>query len=137
VTRINYVTADCRVEAILKRLSQVEDVESYLSEVLDATIMAAGADMGTLQRFDDDEDCLRIVASRGFPDHVLKYFEIVRRDSHTSCGAALKRRMRVVVDDVSTSYLYVGTPNSICCASRASLRYIPHRSYLILRAFEA
>jgi hypothetical protein len=28
--------------------------------------MAAGADMGTLQRFDDDEDCLRIVASRGF-----------------------------------------------------------------------
>ena len=136
MTRINYVTADCRVEAILKRLSQVEDVESYLSEVLDATIMAAGADMGTLQRFDDEEDCLRIVASRGFPDRVLKYFEIVRRDSHTSCGAALKRRMRVVVDDVSTSYLYVGTPNSICCASRASLR-IPHRSYLILRAFEA
>ena len=90
--------------------------------------MAAGADMGTLQRFDDDEDCLRIVASRGFPDHVLKYFEIVRRDSHTSCGAALKRRMRVVVDDVSTSYL---------CASRASLRYIPHRSYLIPRAFGA
>ena len=47
VTAVNYVTADCRVEAILKRLSQVEDVESYLSEVLDATIMAAGADMGT------------------------------------------------------------------------------------------
>jgi hypothetical protein len=46
----------------------------------------------------------------GIPVHALKHFEIVRRDSNSPCAAALKRRMRVIVDDVSTSYLMVGTP---------------------------
>jgi GAF domain-containing protein len=41
---------------------------------------------------------------------VLKYFETVLRDGNTTCAAALKRRMRVVVDDITTSYLFVGTP---------------------------
>jgi hypothetical protein len=43
-------------------------------------------------------------------DQVLKYFETVLRDSNTTCAAALKRLMRVVVDDITTSYLFVGTP---------------------------
>jgi GAF domain-containing protein len=81
-----------------------------LHEILDVAIEVAGADMGTLQRFDDTNDCLRIMASRGFPDHLLKHFEIVCRDSNSPGAAALKRRMRVIVDDVSTSYLFVGTP---------------------------
>jgi GAF domain-containing protein len=104
------ITANQRLEGILKRLPQVDDIDGLLHEVLDVAIEGAGADMGTLQRFDASDDCLRIVASRGFPDQFLKYFEIVRRDTNTTCAAALKRRMRVIVDDVSTSYLFVGTP---------------------------
>ena len=48
--------------------------------------------------------------SRGFAAEFLKYFETVHPHSNTTCAAALMRRMRVVVDDVSTSYLFVGTP---------------------------
>jgi GAF domain-containing protein len=33
----------------------------------------------------------------------------VRRDTNTTCAVALTRRMRVFVEDVSTSYLFVGT----------------------------
>lgn len=104
------ITASQRLEDILRRLPQVKGVDALLHEVLDVAIEVAGADMGTLQRFDATNDCLRIVASRGFPDHFLKYYEIVRRDTNSSCAAALSRRMRVIVDDVSTSYLFVGTP---------------------------
>jgi GAF domain-containing protein len=99
-----------RVECLLKRLPEEEDFDTLLNEVLDVAIEAAGADKGTLQRYDEREDCLKIVANRGFSHHLLKHFEILRRDINSSCAAALKRRMRVIVDDVSTSYLFVGTP---------------------------
>jgi GAF domain-containing protein len=98
------------LDAILERLPQAEGIDTLLHEVLDAAIQIAGADKGSLQVFDATDDCLRIVASRGFPDHVLKYFEVVRRNTNTTCAAALTRRMRVIVNDVSTSYLFVGTP---------------------------
>jgi hypothetical protein len=66
--------------------------------------------MGTLQRFEHKEDCLTIVASRGFSSDALRHFAKVRRETNSSCAAALiLRRMRVFVEEVSTSYLYVGT----------------------------
>jgi hypothetical protein len=68
-----------------------------------------GADMGTLQRLDERTDCLTIVARRGFSIEALTFFGVVRRDTNTSCAAAFTRRMRVFVEDVSTSYLFVGT----------------------------
>jgi GAF domain-containing protein len=104
------VTANQRVEDIPKRLPEEEDVDNLLQEVLDVAIAVAGADKGTLQRYDERDDCLKIVASRGFQSRFLKHFEIVRRDTNTTCAAALKRRMRVIADDVSTFYLFVGTP---------------------------
>jgi GAF domain-containing protein len=99
-----------QIDAILQRLTQSEDVNSYLQQILDVAITMTGADMGTLQRFDDKNDCLRIVASRGFSNEALRFFGTVRRDTNTSCAAALTRRMHVFVGDIPTSYLYVGTP---------------------------
>jgi hypothetical protein len=65
--------------------------------------------MGTLQLLDRSTGSLKIVASRGFAEPFLTFFQIVRTDSNSACGAALTRRMRVIVHDVSTSYLFVGT----------------------------
>jgi hypothetical protein len=56
---------------------------------------------GTLQRFDD---------SRGFSNEALKFFGTVRRDTNTACAVALPRRMHMFVEDITTSYLFVGTP---------------------------
>jgi hypothetical protein len=82
---------------------------TQLHHIVDTVIAITGADMGTLQIYDQKNDWLRIIASRGFSSEALKWFEIVRRDTNTSCAAAFSRRMRVFVDDVATSYLFVGT----------------------------
>jgi GAF domain-containing protein len=95
--------------AVLQRLRDSKDVGADLLQVLDVAIGLTGADMGTLQRFDERADCLTIVASRGFSTEALTFFGVVRRDTNTTCAAALMRRMRVFVEDVSTSYLFVGT----------------------------
>lgn len=99
-----------RLESVFKRSSATGDVGSLMREVLDIAIEVAGADKGTVQWYDEGGDCLRIVASRGFSDGLLKYFETVHRNTNSSCAAVLTRRMRVVVDDISRSYLFVGTP---------------------------
>ena len=98
------------IDAALQRLTNSGDVDASLQQVLDTVLGFMRADMGTLQRLDDGADCLSIVASRGFSREVLSYFGVVRRDTNTTCAAAFTRRMRVFVENISTSYLFVGTP---------------------------
>ncbi len=98
-----------QADTALARLRESKDLDSDLMPILDIAIALTGADMGTLQRFDEKADCLELVASRGFSSRVLSFFSTVRRDTNTSCAAALTRRMRVFVEDISTSYLFVGT----------------------------
>lgn len=98
-----------QIDAILQRLRNSKDVGADLLQVLDIAIGITRADMGTVQRFDERADCLTIVASRGFSTEALAFFGVVRRDTNTTCAVALMRRMRAFVEDVSTSYLFVGT----------------------------
>lgn len=97
------------IDALLRRFTQAEDLTPLLQRILDTAVALVGTDMGTMQRFDDIDDCLRIVASRGFSEDALGYFGIVRRDTNTTCAVALTRRMHVFVEDIATSYLFVGT----------------------------
>jgi GAF domain-containing protein len=99
-----------KINVVLQRLARSKDVDADLSEVLDVAIGMTGADMGTLQRFDEADDSLQIVASRGFSEEALAFFRTVRRDTNTTCSVALTRRMHVFVGNVSESYLFVGTP---------------------------
>jgi hypothetical protein len=98
-----------QIDAALTRVRDSRDLDSDLLPVLDIAIDMTGADMGNLQRFDESADCLTFVASRGFSSEALSFFGVVRRDTNSTCAAALTRRMRVFVEDVSTSYLFVGT----------------------------
>lgn len=98
-----------QIDAALARLKNSRDLGSGLMPVLDIAIGITGADMGTLQRFDERDDCLQLAASRGFSSQALEFFSIVRRDTNTTCAAAFTQRMRVFVQDISTSYLFVGT----------------------------
>ena len=99
-----------QLEDILAGLPAESSSNAVLDQVLGAAIADADADIGTLQLRDLDTGCLTIAASRGFAEPFLKFFETVTLDDNSACAAALKRRMRVIVDDVSTSYLFVGTP---------------------------
>ncbi len=98
-----------QIATLMEQLNNSKDVDVDPLQVLEIALVIAGAAIGTLQRFDEGSDCLRIVASRGFSTEVLDFFAIVRRDTNSTCSVALTRRMRVFVEDVSTSYLFVGT----------------------------
>jgi GAF domain-containing protein len=98
-----------QIDAALQQLENARELGPRLISILDIVIGLAGADMGTLQRFDEGADCLKLVASRGLSSEAQRFFGVVRRDTSTSCAAALTRRMRVFVENVSTSYLFVGT----------------------------
>lgn len=100
---------DLQIEAALTQLRTAGSFDSGLVAVIDVAIGMTGADMGTPQRFNESDDCLVIVASRGFSSKSLNFFGIVRRDTNTTRAAAFTRRMRVFVEDVATSYLFVGT----------------------------
>ena len=55
-----------KIDAILQPASNSKDVDADLLQVLDIALGITRADMGTLQRYDERSDCLRIVASLGF-----------------------------------------------------------------------
>lgn len=91
------VRAECSAEA--------------LHDVLRIAIGAAQADFGTVQHYDSTEDCLKVAASYGFPDQALSLFQIVRRDTNSTCAATLKQRMRTIVGIL---------PPATCLLARAS-----------------
>jgi len=77
------------------------EFQPLLEEVLDATMKLLKADLGNIQLFDPSTGVLKIVAQRGFKQDFLDYFDNVHEDTG-SCGTALKRRERVIVEDVLT-----------------------------------
>src|SRR5215471_1535281 len=83
------------------------DSSSLLHDVLDAAIEITGADMGNVQLL--DQGVLKIVAQRGFEKPFLEFFDSVR-EGNAACGAALLRGERVIVEDVSTSPVFAGSP---------------------------
>jgi hypothetical protein len=48
-------------------LPRGQSSDALIHDVLDVAIEISGANKGMLQRYDEVNDCLRIVASRGFP----------------------------------------------------------------------
>jgi hypothetical protein len=94
---------------VTRRTPPITNLVSLFGEILDAAIEIAGADMGIMYRFDEERDCLGLVASQGFSDTLLKHFAVVRRDANTTSAAAFALRTRVVVNDVSTNPLFRGS----------------------------
>ena len=85
------------------------NLEPILTEVVDAAIAITGADFGNIQLIDPELSELRIAAQRGFPDWWLNYWNSVSRGKGT-CGTALARGERVIVEDIEQSPIFIGTP---------------------------
>jgi len=77
-------------------------VSEFLAAVMDAT----AADFGNVQLFDSRSGVLRIVAQRGFENEFLSYFDTVNVKEHCCCGAAMKKRSRIVVRDVAIDAIF-------------------------------
>jgi PAS domain S-box-containing protein len=109
------IAADLRAMTMLREVgglcaSKGEDLKKCLHGIVDAATAIAGADKGNIQLFEPTTGVLTIVAQRGFGPAFLKYFEHVRDDS-SACAAAMQSGERVVVEDVTTSKIFVRQPS--------------------------
>ncbi len=109
-----------RMHALSVRLLETGGIQSLLQEIMDSAVMIVGAEMGTLQLLEDDS--LRIVAAHGHQQQFLDFFASAESQASV-CGEATKRGDRVVVSDVETSSLFIGTP-SLAVLREAGVRAV-------------
>ena len=96
----------CAELAAMKRLHELtarwlrsDQLQAVLQEVIDASIELLNADFGNIRLYDIASRGLKIVAQRGFDQDFPGFSETVYEGTG-SCGTALQRRSRVVVEDV-------------------------------------
>jgi hypothetical protein len=93
------------VLAFLQEKFQPADGRPMVESALDAAVEGTGADMGNIQL--SRADGLVIVAQRGFDTPFLDFFSCVGNEG--ACGAARRDARRVVVTDVQSDPIFVGT----------------------------
>jgi PAS domain S-box-containing protein len=98
-----------RLQEVSTRLVQAKDSLSLLEEIVGAAIAITSADMGNIQLLDRATGELTIVASQGFEDPFLDYFNTVHA-RQAACGTAMERQERVVIEDVTTDPIFAGSP---------------------------
>jgi PAS domain S-box-containing protein len=98
-----------------------------LDDVLQASMALLDADMGTVQLFDPANETLKIVAHRGFKKDFLDCFKTVR-EGGSSCGAALLRGERVIVEDVETDPLFAEARSVARAAGYRAVQSTPLRT---------
>jgi PAS domain S-box-containing protein len=98
-----------RPGAITAELAQEPALKAWLDESLEAALEITRAEMGSIQIV-DDFGSLQLVAHRGF-DPPLSQFLEARGKVCVACQKALKREQRVMVEDLTKSAIFAGTPD--------------------------
>jgi len=101
--------AMARLQKIRAFFLRESGMQMVLDEIVEAAIAIAGADMGNIQLLDPQSGSLKIVAHRGFEQPFLDFWDRVYAGQGT-CGSALERGERVIVEDITQSPIFVGTP---------------------------
>jgi hypothetical protein len=84
-------------------------LDLYLNWALHCAMRVTGATKGNVQIFDSASQVMHIVAQRGFSEQFLDFFHRVEA-GEAACGKALETRSRVVIEDVTASRVFRGTP---------------------------
>ncbi len=106
VADLNAMTRLQKVGTLFVREGNLEPV---LGEIVDTAISISGADFGNIQLLNPKTSELQIVAQRGFPKWWIDFWKRVCNGKGT-CGTALERGERVIVEDVEQSPIFIGTP---------------------------
>ena len=118
------LTAMTRLHELSTRLLASTDLKPLLEEVLDATMALLNADFGNIQLFNPKSNALKIVAQRGFRQDFLDYFNSAPQVT-ASCGTALLRRERVVVEDVLTDPSFAPHLQAVAAAGYRAVQSTP------------
>jgi PAS domain S-box-containing protein len=118
------LAAMSRLHELSTRLLRPGELQPLLQEVLDASIELLNADFGNIQLYDPDTGALKIAAQRGFKQEFLDHFDRVHEGS-ASCGTALERRSRVVVEDVLTEPSFAAHRPVVAAAGYRAVQSTP------------
>lgn len=98
-----------RLQALSTRLVPVGDLDTLLREILAAAAELTGTHQGNIQFVDPSTGQLYIVVHQGLSQRFCDHFA---RDGCTAgCGAALRSRHRVIVEDVRQEPLLQNSPD--------------------------
>ena len=86
-----------------------DDIQALYGQILDAAIALLKSDAGSIQLLDRETGELRLLAWKGFDPESAKFWERLRPDSLSSCGAALGTGERVIVPDIEACEFMAGT----------------------------
>jgi PAS domain S-box-containing protein len=84
-------------------------LSTVLSEIVEAATAIAGADLGSIQLLNPETGDLQFVAQRGFEQRWLDFWNTTAK-GHGTCGTALERGERIIVEDVEASPIFAGKP---------------------------
>ena len=88
-----------------------DDIQALYQKIVDAAVPLMRAQFASMQMLESDHgtDSLKLLAFHGFNARAAEFWQRVRLDSPTSCGAALRSGQRVQVPDVETCASLEGT----------------------------
>jgi PAS domain S-box-containing protein len=113
-----------RLHRLSTRFVRAGDLpQALLQEIVDVAIAITHADMGNIQLLDPTSRRLTVAAHRGHETWWLEFFESVAEGQGASCGAALQQGARAIVEDVTKSPVFVGTP-ALAVQLRAGIRAV-------------
>ena len=81
------------------------DTQPLFQEIVEAAIAITRADKGSMQIQDPFSGKLKIIARKGFSTRFVEFFDSVG-EGEAACGTAMKRKQRVIVEDVSKSSIF-------------------------------
>jgi PAS domain S-box-containing protein len=102
--------AMAQIQILSTSYVQDSELNSFINDILEVAIIIAGAQKGTLQLIKSGAESLEIVAQYGFEQSYINFFSSVSHDTASSCAKAFERKEYVIVEDVTKSPIFVGTP---------------------------
>ena len=97
-----------RLHRVSTRFFGEEGLQGALDEIVDAAIAVTQADFGHIQVLDPRSGDLEIVAPRGFAAWWIDYWNRIAK-GRGSCGTALERKERVIVEDVTRHAIFASS----------------------------
>ncbi len=98
-----------RLQKIANLFVREGSLGPVLGEIVEAAMAISGADFGDIQLLDPRSSKLRSAACRGFRHWWVEFWKTTAAGRGT-CGAALDQVQRVIVEDVTQSPIFTGTP---------------------------
>ncbi len=119
------LAATRRLQEISLAVVRDDDPSALHRQIVDAAVEIARADFGSMQEYrqGDRGGELRLLASRGLDEDVVRHWATVDVGSACVCGLALRRRERVVVADVR-AHPELDAPEHQAAFRRAGIRAV-------------